>query len=150
MASFVRLLCLGLLASFAGPAFAMDDTPQNRAQEAARYMEAVPPEGAATDMAKSIAQSLPEQQQQAFLAAMQKNMNAAGIKTAAQAGLVKVFTADELKALADFYGAPLAKSAMGKMGAYLTEVMPAVEKEVDAATEKAEKETGVKLDTKQE
>ncbi len=119
MASFVRLLCLGLLTGFAAPAFAMDDTPQNRAQEAGRYLEAVPPEGAAADMAKSIVQSLPEQQQQAFLAAMQKNMNAAGIKAAAQAGLVKVFTADELKALADFYSSPLAKSAMGKMGAYI-------------------------------
>jgi hypothetical protein len=49
-------------------------------------------------MAKNIAQSLPEKQQAAFLAAMQKNINMVEIKTAAQAGLVKVFTADELKA----------------------------------------------------
>ena len=81
---------------------------------------------------------------------MQKNINVAGIKTAAQAGLVKVFTADELKALADFYSAPLAKAAMAKMGAYMSEVVPAIEKEVDAATEKAEKETGFKVDMKQE
>ena len=106
----------------------MDDTPQNRAQEAARYLQAVPPEGAANDMAKNIAQSLPEKQQAAFLAAMQKNIDTAGIKTAAQAGLVKVFTADELKALADFYSAPLAKAAMAKMGAYMSEVVPAIEK----------------------
>ena len=149
MVSFVRLLCLGLLTGFASPAFALDDAPQNRAAEAARYMQAVPPESAATDMAKGIVQSLPEQQQAAFLAAIQKNVNPAGIKTAAQAALVKVFTADELKALADFYSAPLAKSAMGQDGAYLAEVMPTVEKEIDAATEKAEKETGVKLDAKQ-
>ena len=32
----------------------------------------------------------------------------------------------------------------------MTEVVPAIEKGVDAATEKAEKETGVKLDMKQE
>ena len=101
-------------------------------------------------MVRNIAQSLPEQQQKAFLAAMQKNIDAAGINTAAQAALVKVFTADELKALADFYSAPLSKSAMAKMGAYLAEVMPTIEKEVDAAAEKAEKETGVKLDTKQQ
>ena len=149
MASFARLLCLGLIIG-SSPAFAIDDTPQNRAQEAARYLAAVPPEGAANDMAKNIVQSLPEKQQAAFLAAMQKNIDTAGIKTAAQAGLVKVFTADELKALADFYSAPLAKAAMAKMGAYMSEVVPAIEKEVDAATEKAEKETGVKLDTKQE
>ena len=92
MASFARLLCLGLFIGSSIPAFAMDDTPQNRAQEAARYLQAVPPEGAANDMAKNIAQSLPEKQQAAFLAAMQKNIDTAGIKTAAQAGLVKVFT----------------------------------------------------------
>ena len=149
MASFVRLLCLGLLTGFSVPAFALDDTPQNRAQEAARYMEAVPPEGSATDMLQAIAQNLPEPQQKTFLAAMQKNIDMSGIKTASQAALVKVFTADELKALADFYGAPLAKSAMGKMGAYIAEVMPTIEKAVDAAAEKAEKDTGVKLDTKQ-
>jgi hypothetical protein len=150
MASLARLLCLGLFIGSSIPAFAMEDTPQNRAQEAARYLQAVPPEGAANDMAKSISQSLPEKQQAAFLAAMQKNIDVAGIKTAAQAGLVKVFTADELKALADFYSAPLAKAAMAKMGTYMSEVVPAIEKEVDAATEKAEKETGVKVDLKQE
>ena len=146
MASFVRLLCIGLLAGFAAPAFALDDTPQNRAQEANRYLEAVPAEGAASGMLKSIAQSLPEKQQQAFLASMQKNLNAAGIKAAAQAGLVKTFTADELKALADFYSSPLAKTAMGKMESYMSGFMPEVEKEADAAAEKAEKETGVKLE----
>jgi hypothetical protein len=150
MVPFARLLCLSLIIGGSIPAFAMEDTPQNRAQEAARYLEAVPPEAAANDMAKNIAQTLPEKQQQAFLAAMQKNIDVAGIKSAAQASLVKVFTADELKALADFYSAPLAKSAMAKMGTYMSEVVPAIEKEVDAATEKAEKETGVKVDMKQE
>jgi hypothetical protein len=150
MASVARLFCLGLFIGSPIPAFAMDDTPQNRAQEAARYMQAVLPEGAANDMAINIAQSLPENQRAAFLAGMQKNINMAGIKTAAQAGLVKVFSADELKALADFYSEPLAKASMAKMGAYMSEVMPAIEKEVEAATEKAVKETGVKLDVKQE
>jgi hypothetical protein len=149
MVSFARLLCLGLFVACPFPAFAMDDTPQNRAQEAARYLQAVPPEDAAAGMVTNIAQSLPEQQQKAFAAAMQKNLNAAALKAAAQAGLVKVFSADELKALADFYGSPLGKSAMAKMGAYMAETAPAIEKEVDAAAGKAEKETGIKLEAKQ-
>jgi hypothetical protein len=149
MVSFARLFCLGLLIGYPVSAFALDDTPQNRAQEAARYLQAVPPDSAAADMVKNIALSLPEQQQKTFAAAMQKNLNAGAVKAAAQAGLVKVFTADELKALADFYSGALGKSAMAKMGAYMNESMPAIEKEVDAAAEKAEKETGIKLEAKQ-
>ncbi len=150
MACLARLLCIGLFIGFAAPAFALEDTPQNRAQEANRYLQAVPPEDISGEMVRNIAQSLPEQQQQAFSAAMQKNLNVTGINAAAQAALVKVFTADELKALADFYSAPATKAAMAKMGTYMSELMPAIEKEVDAAAGKAEKETGVKLDAKPE
>jgi hypothetical protein len=149
MVSFTRLICLTLLIGYPVSAFALDDTPQNRAKEAARYMQAVPPESAATGMIKNIALSLPEQQQKTFAAAMQKNLNAAAIKSAAEAGLVKVFTADELKAMADFYSSPAGKSAMAKMGSYMAASMPAIEKEVDAAVTKAEKETGIKLEAKQ-
>jgi hypothetical protein len=146
MSSFIRLLCLGLLTSLSAPALALDDTQPNREQEAARYLAAVPPEEIAAGMAQNMVESLPQEQQKGFVEAVKKNLNLAAVKAASQAGLVKVFTADELKSLADFYGSPLAKSATKKMGAYMSEVMPLVEKEVDAATEKAEKETGVKLE----
>jgi hypothetical protein len=38
--------------------------------------------------------------------------------------MVKNFTADELNALADFYGSPVGKSAMAKFPGYLGDVMP--------------------------
>lgn len=150
MASFARFLCFGLLIGFSAPALALEDTPQNRAQEADRYMQALPPESAAAEEMGNIAQGLPEKQQQPFTAALRKNVNMAAIKAAAHASLVKVFTADELKALADFYSAPVTKAAMAKMGTYMSEFMPVVEKEVDAASGKAEKETGIKLEAKPE
>jgi len=141
MPFFVRLLCLGLLVTCSLPAFAMEDTPQNRAQEANRYLQAVPPEGIAADIARRMASSLPQQQQQAFMTAMQKDLNLAAINAAAQEALVKTFTAEELHALADFYSAPLTKSAMAKMGTYMSEAMPVIMKEVRAAAEKAQQET---------
>ncbi len=141
MPFFARLLCLGLFIGCSLPAFAMEDTPQNRATEANRYLQAVPPEGVAADIAKRMASSLPQEQQQPFLTAMHKDLNMATINAAAQAGLVKVFTADELHALADFYSAPLTKSAMAKMGTYMSDVMPAIINEVRAAAEKAQQET---------
>jgi hypothetical protein len=150
MPSFVRLLCLGLYLGCSLPAFAIEDTPQNRAQQAARYLQAAPPEGIVEDMARRIAAGLPQDKRQPFIAAMEKDANAAAIKDAAQAALVKVFTADELKGLADFYSSPVTKSAMSKMGTYMHDAMPAIMKEVEAAAQKAEKETGVLTESQQE
>ncbi len=140
MPSFVRLLCLALFIGCTLPAFAIEDTPQNREQEANRYLQAVPPEAVAADIARRMAASLPQEQQAAFLAAMQKDVNKGAIEAAARAGLVKVFTADELHALADFYSQPVTKSAMAKMGTYMSDAMPAIIKEVRAAAEKAQQE----------
>lgn len=145
MTRMVRLLCFSLLIGSSIPALAMEDTPQNRATEASRYLQAAPMEGVVTNMAGEMASSLPQEQQQAFTAAMQKNTNMQAINQAAQAALVKTFTADELKALADFYSSPQAKSAMAKMESYMSEAMPAIMKEVDAAAQKAQQQTGAKL-----
>ncbi len=142
MTSVLRFACAGLLLTAALPALAMEDTPQNRAQEASRYLLSVPPGMVVAGMAQRMASSMPPQQQQAFMAAMQRNVNMAGINATAQAGLVKVFTAGELRALADFYGSPLGKSATGKMSSYMSEVMPTIMKEVQAAAAKSQQETG--------
>jgi len=50
--------------------------------------------------------------------------------------MVKHFTTDELKALADFYGSPVGKSAMQKFGAYMADVMPAIQAEMQKAQAK--------------
>jgi hypothetical protein len=50
--------------------------------------------------------------------------------------MVKHFSAEELKALADFYGSPVGKSAMSKFGAYMADVMPAIQAEMIKAQAK--------------
>ena len=45
-----RLLFLALLLMFSLPAFALEDTPQNREQQADRYLQAVPPQSMMGDM----------------------------------------------------------------------------------------------------
>lgn len=52
-------------------------------------------------------------------------------------GLVKYFTTDELKALADFYGSPVGKSAMQKFPSYMAALMPTLERETRRAQERA-------------
>lgn len=54
--------------------------------------------------------------------------------------MVKNFTADELKALADFYGSPVGKSAMKKFGVYQADVMPNIQAEIAKAQTKASQE----------
>jgi hypothetical protein len=50
--------------------------------------------------------------------------------------MVKNFTTEELKALADFYGSPIGKAAMKKIGPYMADVMPIVQAEVMKAMAK--------------
>ena len=52
-----RLLVLVLLLPFSLPAFALEDTPQNRAQQANRYLDAVPPQSMMTDMSSKMAET---------------------------------------------------------------------------------------------
>ena len=50
--------------------------------------------------------------------------------------MVKNFTTEELKALADFYGSPVGKSAMQKFGAYMADIMPVMQAEIMKASAK--------------
>lgn len=135
-----RLLIPALLLMFSIPAFALEDSPQNREQQADRYLEAVPPQSMMSDMSSKMAETLPQEQRDEFKALLQKHLDMSRITAGVKAAMVKTFNADELKALADFYGSQVGKSAMNKMGTYMAEVMPATMKEVQAALAKAQQE----------
>ena len=135
-----RLLFLALLLPFSLPAFALEDTPQNREQQADRYLQAVPPQSMMGDMSAKMAETLPEEQRDEFKTLMTKYLDIGRVTVAIKAAMVKTFTADELQALADFYGSDVGKAAMAKMGTYMSEVMPATMKEVQAALGKAQQE----------
>jgi hypothetical protein len=47
--------------------------------------------------------------------------------------MVRHFTVRELNALTDFYGSPEGRSAMKKFGAYMADVMPAIQQEMARA-----------------
>ena len=135
-----RLLLLALLLSFSLPAFALEDTPQNREQQADRYLAAAPPQSMMSDMAAKMAETLPEEQRNQFKALMTKHLDLGRVTAAIKAAMIKTFSADELQALADFYGSDVGKSAMAKMGTYMSEVMPATMNEVQSALVKAQGE----------
>jgi hypothetical protein len=105
------------------PAMALDDTPANRAAQADIYLQAVPPRSVLNDMTEKLAEKLPEDQRATFQALMTKNLDMTAVTDVMRSAMIKNFTADELQALADFYGSPIGKSAMAKMGTYMSDAM---------------------------
>ncbi len=112
------------------------DTPETRRREADRYLQAVPPKALFEDMADKMATNLPADQRQQFKQMMTKDLDIAALSKAMTDAMVKHFTSEELKALADFYGSPVGKSAMQKFGAYMADLMPIIQAEIMKAQAK--------------
>src|ERR1700756_1631129 len=127
---FVLIFCAS------SPVFSGPDTPETRRKEAERYLQVNPPKALFEDMADKMAANLPPDQRQQFKRTMITQLDIAALTKAMTDAMVKNFTTDELKALADFYGSPVGKSAMQKFGTYTADVMPAMEAEIIKAQAK--------------
>ena len=103
------------------------DTPENRREQAARYLAATPPKEMMTEMLKSITGSMPAAQRDRMTQMFATGLDMDALTKAMNDSLVKTFTAEELKALADFYSSPIGKSAMSKMTVYMADLMPTVQ-----------------------
>jgi hypothetical protein len=129
---------LTVLTLFISGNFALSatDTPETRRHEAERYLQATPPKALFEDMADKMAANLPPDQRDQFKKLMTSQLDIAALTKAMIDSMVKHFTTEELKALADFYGSPVGKSAMQKFGAYMADIMPAMEAEIMKAQAK--------------
>jgi len=146
------LLLMAAIVLLCTTLWALEDTPANRDQQADRYLAAMPVKEMMDDMVKQMSKFIPEAQRQKMQDVITKHLDTAAVEKAIKEAMIKNFTADELKALADFYSSPVGKSAMKKMGAYMADVMPAIQKEMGKAMEKAnraeaEKKEAEKADT---
>jgi len=113
------------------------DTPETRRREAERYLQATPPKAMFEDMADKMAANLPAAEREKFKQMLTSQLDIPALTKAMTDAMVKHFTTEELKALADFYGSPVGKSAMQKFGAYMADVMPTMEAEITKAQAKA-------------
>jgi hypothetical protein len=136
----IRCLAFALLLPFSLPALALDDTPQDRERQADRWLAAVPADGMIDGFLTQTAETLPPADQNQFKTLVSKRLDRARITAAIRSAMTKVFTAEELQALADFYGSPLGKSAMSKMSAYQAEFAPTLMSEFQTAVTAAEEE----------
>ena len=106
------------------------DTEQERVAAAKRYLEVAQMSRITDDTVTELAKSLPAEQRGKFLQFMREAVRPEVLERAALASMVKVFTAQEINALADFYGSPVGKSAMSKFGLYMADVMPVIQQEM--------------------
>jgi hypothetical protein len=116
---------------------AATDTPETRRREAERYLQATPPKALFEDMADKMAANLPPAERDKFKQMLTSQLDIQALTKAMTDAMIKHFTTDELKALADFYGSPVGKSAMQKFGAYMADLMPAMQAEIVKAQSKA-------------
>ena len=130
------LILIGLTAFAWSPVFGAPDTPETRRKEAERYLQVSPPKALFEDMADKMAANLPADQRDQFKKLMTTQVDIAALSKAMTDAMVKNFTTEELKALADFYGSPVGKSAMQKFGAYMADIMPVVQAEIMKAAAK--------------
>ncbi len=121
-------------------AYALDDTQENRRQQADRYLQATPLSDMFKDMAEQGARNFPLAQRAMFKALLTKYLDLESLTQSVNEIIIKHFTADELKGLADFYGSPVGKSTMRKFGAYMADAMPIIKAEMIKAHAKATRE----------
>jgi hypothetical protein len=136
-AILLSAVVLLLVTAVCGFAQNIADTLENRRQQAARYLQAAPPKTLFEDMAKKMAVNLPAAERQNFIETFTSQLDINGLTKAMNDALVKHFTAEEIKALADFYSSPVGKSAMSKFGDYMADLMPTIQSEVMKAQAKA-------------
>ena len=133
-----KLVLLVLTLSTWSPVFSAADNPETRRKEAERYLQVSPPKALFEDMADKMAATVPADQREQFKKLMTTQVDIAALSKAMIDAMVKNFTTEELKALADFYGSPVGKSAMQKFGAYMADIMPVVQTEIMKAAAKME------------
>ena len=135
----VALLSLTLITvifSARGFAQTIADTPENREAQAERYLQATPPKALFDQMFQKMAASMGVNDKEKYIENFEAQLDMDAITQDMKAAIIKHFTAEEIKALADFYGSPVGKSAMSKFGDYMADVMPTIQSEVMKAQAK--------------
>jgi len=121
--AFLAVMC-------AGSAALAQDSVAAREAAADRYLRVVPIAGLLDDSFRELSKQVPPGQRADFLAKAKVAVRADALERMARESMVKTFTADELNALADFYGSRHGQSAVKKFGVYMAQVTPAIQAEV--------------------
>jgi hypothetical protein len=131
------MIRLFLLLILCWPFSALADDRGERLAAAERYAAAADMDAMLDDAFREMSLTLPEAQRDAFVAAMDRTIDRGLLREVMMEAMVGVFTAEELDALADFYGSEVGRSVMRKFGEYMAAFMPALEQILVQAAQQA-------------
>lgn len=141
MKKFLSILVFSLcVANASADVKTIKDTQQNRILEADHYLAVMPPKDMFIDMAQKMSAQIPVEERQSFTDLMTKHLDLDKLTSIIRNSMVKHFTAEELQALANFYGSPIGRSAMKKFGQYMADAMPHIQVLMVDAFQKAKAE----------
>jgi hypothetical protein len=129
----VRRLVLGtiiMLFAVAAAAADVDDTPDTRMAAAEKYLLANDFTKLMDGALRAGLQGAPEDQKEDLFALAKRHLDYERLSKLMLAAMVKNFTTKELNAMAVFYGSPEGQSALAKLPAYLGDVMPVLQSEI--------------------
>jgi hypothetical protein len=114
---------------------AQDDLASRRTA-AERYEATMPITKLMKESIEQMALSLPADQRSAFVSLMTDMVDGERLRAIALHKMIAVFSAEELNALAAFYGSPVGQSIVTKFPVYMAEVMPVIQLELTQAARK--------------
>ena len=126
------LIIFGLIMPLSANA---EDTLASREVAVDRYLKAMPMQKVTDEMLLGMAKTIPPEKQEQFMREMRAVLKIEVMTNISRRAMLKIFTADELNSLADFYSSPHGASAMRKMGPYMAEVMPELMREIKRAVD---------------
>jgi hypothetical protein len=123
----VGSVALGVLSTLSLAAAAAADSAAERQAAVEQYLKAYPVAEALSDSVNTVARALPEEKRDRFVARMGQMLNAQQLEARMREALVRVFSADELNAMAKFYGSPEGQSVRKKLALYMQEMTPLIQ-----------------------
>jgi hypothetical protein len=139
VARVTTITLLALAVATAAAAQSPDTTAERRAA-AQRYVTTIPSESVFDEMVATLSQQVPSNRREEFVTLMRKLVPIDAMQAVTIETMSRHFTVEEIDAMTRFQGSPEGKAIMGKLGAYMGELMPQVQREVLRALEKAREE----------
>ena len=139
VARVTTMLLLALAVSTAAAAQSSDTTAARRAA-AQRYVSTIPSESVFDEMVATLSQQVPSDRREEFVTLMRKLVPIDAMQAVTIEAMSRHFTVEEIDAMTRFQGSPEGKAIMGKLGSYMGELMPQIQREVLRALDKAREE----------
>ena len=133
------MLVLALAVSSVAVAQSSDSVAARRAA-AQRYVSTIPSESVFDEMVATLSQQVPANRREEFVALMRKLVPVDAMQSVTIETMSRHFTVNEIEAMTRFQGSPEGKAIMGKLGGYMGELMPQIQREVLRALDRAREE----------